>query len=144
MIDQAKRVENLRESIQAEFTASKGRIEKACGTAVLLYANGTWKLNAADETPIARFNVVLLPNCGAVAVLCDLHIEPAYRMVGLARLLQDLRVRAAGRAGVQVLLATVVTSSEPAMRLLRAWTETARFTNPATGNEVALMMLKLK
>lgn len=143
MIDLTERENELKIAVRAAFTNLRSRIEKVCGTAVLLYANGTWTIKAADETPIARLNLVPLANCGAVAVLCDLHIEPAYRMAGLARLLQDLRVQAATIAGIQVLLATVVTANEPAMRLFRRWQEVARFTNPVTGNEVAMMMLKL-
>ncbi len=144
MIDQTERKAQLSAGIQTEYAASKERIEKLCGTAVLLHANGTWKLIAADESPIARFNLVPFPNCGAVAVLCDLYIEPPYRMVGLARLLQNLRIRAAQRAGVQVLLATVVTSSKSAMQLFgEGWAEVLRLNNPETGNEVVLLTLNV-
>ncbi len=144
MTDLTERKGKLHDAILAEFETCKQGIAKLCGTPVLLYANGTWTLRAEDQSPIARFNLVPFLNCGAIAILCDLFIEPAYRMVGLGRVLQDLRIHAAARCDVQVLLATVVTENKYAMSLVRRWQEVVRFTNPETGHEVVLVMLKLK
>lgn len=135
----------LHAAIRETFEAHKGEVERICGVAVsLAHADGAWTIMAADDTPIARFDLALFPHCGAIAILYGLEIEPPYRMGGLARLIQDVRAHAAQQAGIRALLATVVTANQPAMRLFKGWRELCRFVNETTGNEVALVIKTLE
>jgi GNAT superfamily N-acetyltransferase len=106
--------------------------------------NGTWHLCAEDGSPVARFNIAPFPNCGAVAVLCDLQIEPPYRGVGLGRLLHELRIQAAKQAGVRVLLATVQEDNENAQRLLKKWRKVSAFVNPETDHQLGLVAVEVQ
>jgi ribosomal protein S18 acetylase RimI-like enzyme len=143
MIDLTNRIEAINEAIRAEFARLNSVINSKCGVVVMARRNGTWHLCAEDGSPVARFNVATFPNCGAVAVLCDLHIEPPYRGVGLGRLLHELRMRAAQQAGVRVLLATVQEDNEDAQRLFGKWRKVSAFVNPETGNHIGLWLVQV-
>ena len=143
MIDLSERIEAINRAVLGEFQRLSTTINSKCGVVVIARRNGTWHLDAADGSPVARFNVVPLPNCGAVAVLCDLHIEPPYRGVGLGRMLQQLRIRASEQARIRVLLATVREDNADALRLFTRWRKLVAFTNPETGHALGLWTLEL-
>lgn len=143
MIDLTSRIDSINEAVQAEFERLNTAINTKCGVVVMARRNGTWHLEAVDGSPVARFNIAPFPNCGAVAVLCDLRIEPPYRAVGLGRLLHELRIRAAQQAGVRVLLATIQEDNENAQRLVSKWRKVSTFTNPETGNRLGLWMVEV-
>jgi GNAT superfamily N-acetyltransferase len=143
MIDLTHRMDAINKAIETEFSRLNSAINSKCGVVVMARRNGTWHLCAEDGSPVARFNIAPFPNCGAVAVLCDLQIEPAYRGVGLGRLLHELRIQAAKQAGVRVLLATVQEDNENAQRLLKKWRKVSAFVNPETGNHIGLWLVQV-
>jgi GNAT superfamily N-acetyltransferase len=149
MIDLSERYRKTSESLRLAMDRESANLARKAGASSVRLASGdalgSWCIRA-PEGDIARFAILYLPNCGAVAVLCDCLVEPQYRRNGIASALHDIRIAAARDAGATVALCTVLIGNRPMRAILRAhhWkVAIGPFYNPATDSWICLYWLNL-
>lgn len=134
MLDLSERNDKLAGSIAQRFPKFSRNPDW-----VLVRNDSGWTIQFNDYS-IARFNLVLMPNCGPVVILCDVWVAPAYRNMGIGSSLHQLCLDGAVESGCPVMLCTTRMNNHSQVHILGKfnWQLVARFTNNTSGNELGL------
>ena len=99
---------------------------------------------AGTYTDVAEFSLQELPGCCGVLVFYHASVAKDFRNRGLGKLLLRVREESAVKAGYTMGMCTVLKTNKEELSILADWEEKHSFTNTRTGNEVKVLMKKLK
>lgn len=143
----------LADAIRVAFEEAKSKLPAMTGIAsepILDGCGGGVSIYQTKEdgqlVSIGHFTMSTMPGCRPVIICNNVGVAEAFRHHGIGSWMQELRLRAAQLAGVQVLLCTVRATNQFQLRIMQKydWKPLLNFVNPHTDNRVILFMREIK
>lgn len=151
---------NLRDALRASFATAKSELLAAVVPKAEFHVSGVELFSYEDdyfvvkafydtigpdggEEYIASFKMRSALQCGAIGVPYHIEVAEKFRGLGVGKILERVRIKAARAAGYQLMLATTRADNGPQVHIMReaGWQFVRQFHNPSTGHEVILWLL---